>query len=298
MNGTTVDPAIVAAYQSIVCYETNWLLLHYDNDNFDDLVFYAHGCEGLEELKTKIYDLDKVFVAFYREENEPNPGYILINYIPVGISGVKRARALVHSRRMGIVFKKHQTMLTVDSLSQLTSSTIHQALVDPGSFTPPPVAHSFSHTPETSLTNPPPFQSNSATRTTTKKPKPITLDMVRRSFSETYAPHIIPPKRSPPVPPVPPIPASVHKTSGMFVNLLRRMKESDDTPPPTPPKDDIPRYRSRPSPPRRSTTSQNHELPPIPNYSREHSPTGEPDGIRVCLEILKRERNSCYSTTA
>ena len=53
--------------------------------------------DGLEELKNKIYDVDEVFIAFYREEVDLDPGYVLINYIPPSVSGVKRGTSsLLH----------------------------------------------------------------------------------------------------------------------------------------------------------------------------------------------------------
>ena len=53
--------------------------------------------DGLEELKNKIYDVDEVFIAFYREEVDLDPSYVLINYIPPSVSGVKRgASSLLH----------------------------------------------------------------------------------------------------------------------------------------------------------------------------------------------------------
>lgn len=51
-----------------------------------------YGSEGLEELKSKIDDLDQVFIAFYREEIDVEPGFIVINYIPSSISGVRRGK--------------------------------------------------------------------------------------------------------------------------------------------------------------------------------------------------------------
>ncbi|KAF9478270.1 hypothetical protein BDN70DRAFT_880130 [Pholiota conissans] len=111
-------------------------------DSFDEIGIHSYGMDGLEELKTKLSD-DDVFIAFYREELDVDPGYILINYIPPSISGVKRARTLVHSRRVGAIFKKHQTIFTVDSISLLTTDNIHRAIVNPESAFPAP-SHSAS----------------------------------------------------------------------------------------------------------------------------------------------------------
>ncbi|KAH9479616.1 hypothetical protein JR316_0008211 [Psilocybe cubensis] len=82
-------------------------------------------------MKTRLSDLNKVFIAFYREEEDVDPGYIIINYIPTTVSGVKRARALVHSRRIGGIFKRHQSIFTVDSLSLITADNVREAIINP-----------------------------------------------------------------------------------------------------------------------------------------------------------------------
>lgn len=214
--------ALTAAYESIINNEFNWLLLHFANDNYEDLALYSHGMDGLEELKTKIYDVDEVFIAFYREEVDLDPIYVLINYIPPSVSGVKRARALVHSRRVGIFFKKNQVTLTVDNLSQLTLDAIHKALSGPEDIEVKGMGRSFS-------------------ADVSSKPLPIPkandTDVVQRSFSEAYA---SPPRNSPPIARSPP-----KAGSSIFSNLLRRKKKPNETvkdphdaPPPIPPKDE------------------------------------------------------------
>ena len=185
--------------------------------------------------------------------------------------------------------QKHQTMLTVDSLSQLTGPMIHQALVDPSSFlshsqlspaAPRTALHAFSSSPvqqkplideqrlydydivqtpvqgadyeryeydrdddrrphddhdhdhetmgasvSTALTSdirgptagvvhqkqtslPVPAVSKG------RKPKPIQLSLVRKSFSETYAPgHLPPGYRDEPAPPLPPLPTTSSRSN-------------------------------------------------------------------------------------
>ncbi|PPQ94645.1 hypothetical protein CVT25_009376 [Psilocybe cyanescens] len=126
------DPAaIMAVYSSILDNENNWMLLHYINDSHDELGLYSYGSQGLEEMKTQLSDLHRVFIAFYREEVDADPGYIVINYIPTAVSGVKRARALVHSRRIGGILKRHQSIFTVDSLSLITADNVHEAIINP-----------------------------------------------------------------------------------------------------------------------------------------------------------------------
>ncbi|KAF9523048.1 hypothetical protein CPB83DRAFT_65312 [Crepidotus variabilis] len=131
-NLNLADPAAISAvYSSILDNDNNWLLLHYENDAFDEIGLHSYGGQGLEEMKTKISSLEDVFIAFYREELENDPGYIIINYVPPTISAVKRAKVLVHSRRVGAILKQHQTIFTVDSLSLITSSNIYAAIKNP-----------------------------------------------------------------------------------------------------------------------------------------------------------------------
>ncbi|KAJ7449555.1 hypothetical protein FB451DRAFT_1287278 [Mycena latifolia] len=128
---TWTDPdAVSEAYQAVCQGPANWLLLAYDPDvQPDAFQLYASGADGLPELKSRIEDPHQVFIAFYRDGND----CILLNIIPETVSGVRRARALVHSRRIGGVFQAHRTSLTVDHLSNLTPKSIRQALASPDS---------------------------------------------------------------------------------------------------------------------------------------------------------------------
>ncbi|KIM44913.1 hypothetical protein M413DRAFT_442886 [Hebeloma cylindrosporum] len=240
------DPAaVMAVYSSILEDGHNWLLLHYVNDSYDELELHSYGEDGLEELKTKLSN-DKVFFAFYREELDSEPGYIIINYIPPSVSGVRRARALVHSRRIGAILKRHQTIFTVDSLSLLTADNIHRAINNPEIPLPSATQNTSSRLGPPNNERPQEsrdiliFESVGPSPPTkpgrTKGPKPITSDMARRSFTATYAPNVQPPTYVPPVPPLP-------KGVNLFQSFLRRKKKgSTDDPnensaPPTPPKD-------------------------------------------------------------
>lgn len=78
----------------------------------------AHGSDGLSGLKSRILgdETEQVYFGFYREEIKARPGFVVVNYIPPSVSGVRRgehcwlscglaiqsftARALVHSRRI------------------------------------------------------------------------------------------------------------------------------------------------------------------------------------------------------
>jgi hypothetical protein len=43
-------------------------------------------------LKNKIDDLQQVYIAFCREQVNMEPTFLLINYIPPCVSGVRRGR--------------------------------------------------------------------------------------------------------------------------------------------------------------------------------------------------------------
>ncbi|KAJ7760407.1 hypothetical protein B0H16DRAFT_1719909 [Mycena metata] len=121
--------AVLVAYDAVLSKEANWLLLSYDSSVQPEVFeLCGSGAEGLPELKSRIEDPLQIFIAFYREGND---GFILLNIIPESVSGVRRARALVHSRRIGGVFQAHLTSLTVDNLSNLTPKAIKTALTSP-----------------------------------------------------------------------------------------------------------------------------------------------------------------------
>ncbi|KAF9449948.1 hypothetical protein P691DRAFT_758611 [Macrolepiota fuliginosa MF-IS2] len=163
----------MSAYDAVLKNELNWFLLYYPNRNVDELALYAFGADGLEEFKTKIdpQDAEQALIGFLRadsddvqvipdhisdeqegeeDEDDVEAKYVLISYVPRGVLGVRRARAQVHTRRLGMIFKKHDAVLTVDDCSQLTNAAIAHTLAEPdpslltfsasgaGNFSPPP----------------------------------------------------------------------------------------------------------------------------------------------------------------
>ncbi|SJL04605.1 uncharacterized protein ARMOST_07973 [Armillaria ostoyae] len=200
-------------YETIVDVESdvNWMLCTYTPHL---LHLSAYGTGGLSELKAHLHDCDGIGIAFYREE-KVKPGFAVINYISPDIEDWRREKALIDSNRVAEEFTEtaHGT-LTIDHLANLTPTSIHQAIVDPGS----------PHTIQTELD--------------------IALEPMRRSFTESYAPHAAVP---------------VQKTGSMFsgLSLLKRKGrkgshsiDDDLPPPPTPPKDKPapPNYRFHPPP--------------------------------------------------
>ncbi|KAF9268966.1 hypothetical protein L218DRAFT_410550 [Marasmius fiardii PR-910] len=211
--------AVGVAYESILREESSWFLLQY-SDNSDRLFLRAQGDQDLSELKSQLTDLSQVYIAFYREQVKLNPGFVLINYIPTTVSGVRRARALVHSRRIGsALIKKEHATLTVDHISNITPASIRDAVLNPDSVHTIQINRSFYSIHADPIQDSPPNMARGP---------------VRRSFTEVYAPSFT----SPPEP--------VAKTNSMFSSLLRRKPKdrnrpstADDAtgPPPPPPKD-------------------------------------------------------------
>jgi MAP7 domain-containing protein 1 len=58
----------------------------------DEFSLYDCGSGGMAELKNKIDDLQQVYIAFCREQVNMEPTFLLINYIPPCVSGVRRGR--------------------------------------------------------------------------------------------------------------------------------------------------------------------------------------------------------------
>ncbi|KAH0582596.1 hypothetical protein H2248_010525 [Termitomyces sp. 'cryptogamus'] len=247
------DPgAIVTAYESIVDLHNtnNWLLLHYSK--FDELALFDHGSGSLHELRRSIEDPGQIHIGFYREENHAEPGFLLINYIPTSTAAVKKARALVHSRRVGTtIFKKHQTTLTVDDLSQLTPEAVHNALVHEEEPDSPSTISTFTvgRTTSNDSPHPQPKSSDPAPKKNKGLPDPFksnvfAIEPVRRAASEPQSTSL-PSSIAPPM----------AKSASMFTSLIRGRKKKldsvDDTegqalneayvhdppPPPAPPKD-------------------------------------------------------------
>ncbi|TFK71627.1 hypothetical protein BDN72DRAFT_837346 [Pluteus cervinus] len=145
-----------------------------------------------------------VFIGLYREVSEGVPAIIILNLIPMSVSGVRRARVLVDSRHVSTLFTESLCTLTIQQPSELTPLSVHQVLLDSSRRVSP-------HMPR---------------RNASQIPVPVgrisSPQQMRRSFSEnSYEP-----SRSPPPPP----------KSVSFVPPERAGMVSE-MPPPIPPKE-------------------------------------------------------------
>ncbi|KAJ7115807.1 hypothetical protein C8R44DRAFT_793337 [Mycena epipterygia] len=255
----TDSAAVMGAYDAIVGREANWLLLAYDT-SVQPEAFQLHGsgADGLPELKSRIEDPSQVFIAFYRDGNA---GFILLNIIPESVSGVRRARALVHSRRIGSVFQAHITSLTVDHLSNLTPKSIRQALAAPDSVhviqvdrvtaEPTDIANDMAPVEDPPTPISPPAKGSVFSLLRRKKkpevelgaiepfnihqeedapPPPPPKDKARRSFSYQYEPRPKPagPKALPPPRPIPQPITTRHRSNSDYTVVSQSSSSDDD----------------------------------------------------------------------
>ncbi|EPB88523.1 hypothetical protein HMPREF1544_04636 [Mucor circinelloides 1006PhL] len=116
------DPRILNAYIAITEDEpTDWLILGY-RDTRDVISLYASGVHGLSEFRNNL--TNEILFGFVRVEDK----FILITYVPDSVSGVRRARALVHSRAVAGVLELSHAQFTASSLSDLSDANVRTRL--------------------------------------------------------------------------------------------------------------------------------------------------------------------------
>ncbi|KAG0370036.1 hypothetical protein BGZ54_008034 [Gamsiella multidivaricata] len=122
MSCDLTDPAILEAYNEIVSgTPTNW----------DKISLYSKGSGGLEELKANLKE--EVLYGFVRIEDR----FALLAYVS---EQVRYARALVHGKAVGALFKSSHVQINSSSLAELTEDKVRArlGLVD-GPLTPEPL---------------------------------------------------------------------------------------------------------------------------------------------------------------
>ncbi|KAG0831172.1 hypothetical protein G6F16_001100 [Rhizopus arrhizus] len=117
------DLDISEAYNLITGSETiNWLLLGYKNTR-DVISLYSSGVGGLSEFR-KHLKMDEIFYGFVKLNNR----CILITWLPEQFTGIRRARALVHSRFIALHLNLHYAQLTASDMSDLSEDNIRALL--------------------------------------------------------------------------------------------------------------------------------------------------------------------------
>ncbi|KAF9083700.1 hypothetical protein BGX23_011221 [Mortierella sp. AD031] len=122
MSCDLTDPAILEAYQAIISgTPTNWLILGY-HDTRDKISLYSKGTGGLEELRANL--TEEVLYGFVRIEDR----YALLAYVSEQVSGLRRARALVHGKAVGALFKNTHVQINSSNLSELSDDKVRNRL--------------------------------------------------------------------------------------------------------------------------------------------------------------------------
>ncbi|KAF9128506.1 hypothetical protein BGW39_004997 [Mortierella sp. 14UC] len=122
MSCDLTDPAILEAYQAIVSgTPTNWLILGY-HDTRDKISLYSKGTGGLEELRANL--TEEVLYGFVRIEDR----FALLAYVSEQVSGLRRARALVHGKAVGALFKGTHVQINSSNLAELSDDKVRSRL--------------------------------------------------------------------------------------------------------------------------------------------------------------------------
>ncbi|KAF8757561.1 hypothetical protein RHS01_03419 [Rhizoctonia solani] len=121
------DPEITKAYQSITEDRSkDWLILSYSKAR-DALRLVDSGPGGLEIARehVKVQSSDVNFSLIRVNESG---SLVLVCFIPQAVGGVKRARAIVHTRALEDVFPARRAVVNVASETELTSTLVDNAL--------------------------------------------------------------------------------------------------------------------------------------------------------------------------
>ncbi|KAG9071950.1 hypothetical protein KI688_006169 [Linnemannia hyalina] len=122
MSCDLTDPAILEAYQAIVSgTPTNWLILGY-HDTRDKISLYSKGTGGLEELRSNL--TEEVLYGFVRIDDR----FALLAYVSEQVSGLRRARALVHGKAVGALFKNTHVQINSSNLAELSDEKVRSRL--------------------------------------------------------------------------------------------------------------------------------------------------------------------------
>ncbi|TDL23755.1 hypothetical protein BD410DRAFT_820696 [Rickenella mellea] len=265
------DPNITAAYESITKQSsTDWLLLSYGQTR-DRLALFASGEGGIDALRSNIpSDAEDVFFGFCREAENGKNYYVLISYVPEAVSGVRRARALVHSRAVGALLKANQGTLSVNNIDQLNAENVRDRLKLGPSFIPRATSNGLI---QRSASEP---VDQSAKMEASGSTSPITTKPL-----------------SPPTPPKAPMTMKRIVSQPQSQSIRRLMESDDDEPPPTPPKDKFSPYsfKSGMSPQRSSEkltgSISAHSQPSRPQTSGQPSSSSGNDSSKVLLSSTR-----------
>ncbi|KAK4689593.1 hypothetical protein P7C73_g520, partial [Tremellales sp. Uapishka_1] len=129
---------------------TSWFLLHYTSSTPAQLDVVSAGRDPVFDSWKATLETTTEDVLFGYGEIE-GKGLVLV-YLTDRVGGVRRARAIVHSRAVAQLFPDHQAVFTISHPSQLTEDLVSEKLgrvpVTPITRLPPSVSNQFSDPPE------------------------------------------------------------------------------------------------------------------------------------------------------
>jgi len=119
------DPSIAEAYKQVLAGDVSWLLLGY-MDTREKLFLYQKGDGGVDALKEHMSDPILYALMHYQDH------LVYIVYVDEKLSGVRRARTVVHGRTVASFFDQHDVHVYVNRLDNLTQDAIEQQIGDKG----------------------------------------------------------------------------------------------------------------------------------------------------------------------
>ncbi|KLO13253.1 hypothetical protein SCHPADRAFT_940502 [Schizopora paradoxa] len=138
MSVDLTDPQITLSYEEVLRDDgLDWFLLSY-LESRDKLSLFRRGAGRIQDFRESIpVEPEDVYFGFCREFVESGAQvYVLITYVPDSVSGVRRARALVHSRVVGSLLKAHTVTLSAKSLEELNTERLNDMINLSGSLIP------------------------------------------------------------------------------------------------------------------------------------------------------------------
>ncbi|KAL1924704.1 uncharacterized protein VTP21DRAFT_4358 [Calcarisporiella thermophila] len=120
MSCTMADPAIFSTYQEILSGNVVWMILGYSGTR-DVISFYSKGT-NMDEFRRNLNE--DVLYGFVRIEGR----CAFITYMSEQVSGVRRARALVHGRSISSQLKDYDVHFTATSLDDVSDNSLRHRL--------------------------------------------------------------------------------------------------------------------------------------------------------------------------
>lgn len=113
-------PAILDSYKKLLACENgiNWLMVGYQKDSRDVMELIKVGSGNADEVGN--YLGDEVQFVFLRLDGKG----ILVHYIPSSVTGVRRARALVHGRQVATLFNDFDFTVTITNRKDMTEDSL------------------------------------------------------------------------------------------------------------------------------------------------------------------------------